>query len=81
MKNGDVVSVVEDIEENMYSDDGLVFLMFIIEWMVKVVGYLCLIVRQFGDMKVLLKFFFVFRVDVNFWIVMRNKIWVESNEN
>lgn len=45
MKNGDVVSVVEDIEENMYSDDGLVFLMFIIEWMVKVVGYLCLIVR------------------------------------
>lgn len=81
MKNGDVVSVVEDIEENMYSDDGLASLMLTTEWMVKAAGHLCLTARQFGDTKVSLKLPSVLRADVNPWIAMRNKIWAESSEN
>ena len=82
MKNGDVVSVVKDIEENLYSDDGLASLMLTTEWMVKAAGHLCLTARQFGDTKVSLKLPSVLRADVNPWIAMRNKIWVEnSNEN
>ena len=82
MKNGDVVSIVEDTEENMYSDDGLASLMLTTEWMVKAAGHLCLTARQFGDTKVSLKLPSVLRADVNPWIAMRNKIWAEkSNEN
>ena len=82
MKNGNVVSVVKDIEENMYSDDGLASLLLTTEWMVKAAGHLCLTARQFGDTKVSLKLPSVLRADVNPWIAMRNKIWAEkSNEN
>ena len=66
----------------MYSDDGLASLMLTTEWMVKAAGHLCLTARQFGDTKVSLKLPSVLRADVNPWIAMRNKIWVEnSNEN
>lgn len=82
MKNGDVVSIVEDREENMYNDDGLASLMLTTEWMVKAAGHLCLTARQFGDTKVSLKLPSVLRADVNPWVAMRNKIWAEkSNEN
>ena len=82
MKNGDVISVVEDREENMYNDDGLASLMLTTEWMVKAAGHLCLTARQFGENKVSLKLPSVLRADVNPWVAMRNKIWTEnSNEN
>ena len=82
MKNGDVVSIVEDREESMYNDDGLASLMLTTEWMVKAAGYLCLTARQFGDTKVSLKLPSVVRADVNPWVAMRNKIWAEKcNEN
>lgn len=82
MKNGDVVSVVEDREENMANDDGLASLMLTTEWMVKAAGHLCLTARQFGDTKVSLKLPSVLRADVNPWVGMRNRIWAEkSNGN
>ena len=82
MKNGDVVSIIEDREEVMYNDDGLASLMLTTEWMVKAAGHLCLTARQLGDTKVSLKLPSVLRADVNPWVAMRNKIWAEkSNEN
>ena len=79
MKNGDVVTIIEDHEENMYNDDGLASLMLTTEWMVKAAGHLCLTARQFGDTKVSLKLPSVLRADVNPWIAMRNKIWADKS--
>lgn len=82
MKNGDVVSVVEDREENVPSKDGLASLMLSTEWMVKAAGHMCITARQFGDTKVSLKLPPVLRADVNPWVAMRNRIWAEkSNES
>lgn len=82
MKNGDVVSVVEDREENVSSKDGLASLMLSTEWMVKAAGHMCITARQFGDTKVSLKLPSVLRADVNPWVAMRNRIWAEkSNES
>lgn len=82
MKNGDVVSVVEDCEENISNENGLASLMLTTEWMVKAAGHMCITARQFGDKKVSLKLPSVLRADVNPWVAMRNRIWAEkSNES
>lgn len=79
MKNGDVVSVVEDHEGNISNEDGLASLMLTTEWMVKAAGHMCITARQFGATGVSLKLPSVLRADVNPWVAMRNKIWAEKN--
>lgn len=78
MKNGDVVSIVEDLEENISNEHGLASLMLTTEWMVKAAGHMCIAARQFGDSKVALKLPSVLRADVNPWVAMRNRIWAEK---
>lgn len=77
MKNGDVVSVVEDCEQSIHCD--LASLMISTEWMVKCAGHLCIMARQFGGTKVPLKLPSVLRADVNPFVAMRNRLWAEKS--
>ena len=77
MKNGDVVSIVEDCLESVTSEHGLASLMISTEWMVKCAGHLCMTVRHLGG-TLSLKLPSVLRADVNPWVAMRNKLWAEK---
>ena len=77
MKNGDVVSIVEDCLESVTSEHGLASLMISTEWMVKCAGHLCVTVRHLGG-TLSLKLPSVLRADVNPWVAMRNKLWAEK---
>ena len=81
LKDGDVVSVVEDSEENISRDHTcrLASLMISTEWMVKCAGHLCIATRQFGQTSISLKLPSVLTADVNPWVAMRNKLWAENN--
>ena len=79
MKNGDLVSVLEDSGENISNENGLASLMLTTEWMVKAAGHMCITARQFGATTVSLKLPSVLRAEVNPWVAMRNKIWAEKN--
>lgn len=80
MKNGDVVSVVEDCEESVPSD--MASLMLSTQWMVKSAGHLCITARLFGGANVSLKLPSVLRADANPWVAMRNRLWAERiNDN
>ena len=79
MKNVDLISVLEDCEENISNENGLASLMLTTEWMVKAAGHMCVTARQFGATTVSLKLPSVLRADVNPWVAMRNKIWAEKN--
>ena len=76
MKDGDVVSVVEDSEENISRDHTcrLASLMISTEWMVKCAGHLCIATRQFGQTSISLTLPSVLTADVNPSVAMRNKL-------
>ena len=80
MKNGDVVSIVEDCVESVTSEHGLASLMISTEWIVKCAGHLCVTARHLGG-ALSLKLPSVLRADVNPWVAMRNKLWAEKINN
>ncbi|EDO43133.1 predicted protein [Nematostella vectensis] len=75
VNNTELVSVVEDTRENGSSD--LSELMMSTEWLVKMAGLMCLLIRQVGVCSgVSLKLPAELRAEGNPWIELRNQVWI-----
>lgn len=78
LNNGDLLTVVQDFDEDESSDLGM--LMMSTEWLVKAGAHLCLMVRQTlgGHSQVSLQLPNVLRAEVNPWVSLRHKAWAEE---
>lgn len=76
VKNGETLTVLEDLREEGSKDLGEV--MTSTEWMVKAAGYMCLMARQLGNSpRVSLRLPEELRGDMNPWVDLRNKEWID----
>ncbi|XP_031555160.1 uncharacterized protein LOC116292057 [Actinia tenebrosa] len=76
VKNGEPLTVLEDLREEGLKDLGEV--MTSTEWMVKAAGYMCLMARQIGNSpRVSLRLPEELRADMNPWVDLRNKAWID----